>query len=492
MPLSDDAVMNGLLGKIYAIMAAPEQVVSGAAPRASTSPGRPPYVSFASPGIAIDELDFGLLATKEEVNRCSFFSDLVNTVPAASGTWRSTGTKVWDVYRQAITNIQLPNESLSQAEEDMLRRAEDFLYDEVTVVDPFTGEATKEPRASPQYKAYEQMFTAYSAALRRYNCVKRTALSDPTPENVSAWTDDGPILEREVRIAYERWGSLGYRDYVQRANAIIAQLTGRGSFAQYERLRQTFVIAEKKDLFRRSFWPTFGNPPRILGTAFDDAWTNFTFRHTEIDSYESQSRTSWGGGFSAGWGLWSASGSYSRTDEQTYSRSEIDNLELSVDLIQVPILRSWCEPWIFSSRGWKGYGPIEQEGCISDGSTPPRGLMPLLPTSLILARNLEIRMDMTTTENRSSLRRISSSFSGGWGPFTVKGNYADSRRTASSSIEADDTGLRFAGAQIIAFVCEEMPKTPYPDPSLDWSQPVALSGLAGSLRVELDDVRWLK
>jgi hypothetical protein len=126
-------------------------------------------------------------------------------------------------------------------------------------------------------------------------------------------------------------------------------------------------------------------------------------------------------------------------------------------------------PEIFWSRGWK-WSPESGLGPVSDGANPPEGLMPLYPTAVIIARNLEIGLDMTNESNSSSWSSVSTSASFGWGPFSISGNYSHSESQAQSDYTQSDSGISVPGPQIIAFVCEVIPQSPNPDPSLNWPQ----------------------
>lgn len=173
--MADSNAMNGLLGKIYSVMTAPSTIADSAG--RTLTPSAVPFISFCSPGIAISDLDFGDLTTKDQVNRCSAFSDLVNSIPYSSSIWQKTDKKSWDIYELALTQVKLAQDELGDDEKAMLKKAEDFLHVEVKTHDPFTEKDTTAVLPSPQLMNYEKMFTAYSAALKAYNNAKITAVS---------------------------------------------------------------------------------------------------------------------------------------------------------------------------------------------------------------------------------------------------------------------------------------------------------------------------
>jgi hypothetical protein len=398
---------------------------------------------------------------------------------------------VWDIYRQAITDITLPSSDLSQREQETLKNAENFLREEVTITDPFTNEVTKEIAPTGPSKAYDSLFAAYAAAVKAYNNSRITAVSDPTSEHIQDFTNNGPIYEQLVRNAYSQWGTLGYRDYVQKANGIISALTARGPYALYERLRADFALAERKDLFGNSFYPTFAYPPKVVGPEFDSSWTRFSFVSNEISQFSSASSTSWGGGVRASYGLWSVGGGSQYSNSQSRSTCDTNGLSLTAKLIQVPLIRPWWNAWIFSSRGWKGGSTIGDVGSISSGITPLKGFMPVIPTSMILAKDVQVGINMTSEENKAFKSQVSSSASVGWGPFSVRGNYSRSDSSSSHEYTSSDSGIEIKGAQIIGFICDVLPLSPNPDPALPFPPAINLIDIDETLADVDSASRWL-
>lgn len=480
--------MQGLIGKIYKAITAPNTVLADPAARISVDNREPPFISFCSPGIAIDTLNFGNLLTPEQVNACSDFSQLINSVPAPNVLWQPTNKKIWEIYELAITDIKLPLSDLTEQELAVLQRAEAFLREEVTVTDPFTQETKKEVRPTAAYEAYEKLYAAYAAQVKVYNTARITAISDPSPANVSNWVDNGPLYEINIRNAYSQWGSLGYRDYVTRANGIISSMMARGPYQYYERLRSNFQLGQKKDFRGISFWPTFAYPPQILEPSFNQGWSTFTFTQDETHQYQSSTSVSVGGRGGVSFGLWSLGASSSYSSQQSYSSSDTSNFSLSVDLIQVPLQRPWMTTWVFSSRGWQGGSTLGGDGSICSGGSPLSGIMPLLPTSMILARNLRVNLDMTSEVNRAAASQFSASASVGWGPFSVRGNYSRSTSSSSHDFVQTGNGITCPGTQIIGFVCEVLPRSPNHDPSLNWGQERLRMLMAEAHK---DDMEWL-
>ena len=460
-------VMASLCAKIYTMLTSPDEI-NPSAPKEQNV-----FYSFASPGIAIAEsdLDFGDLATKAQVNASGAFAQLVNNVPNPDKAWNMTGTKIWDIYHNAITNIDLPDSELSDKEKKMLKKAQDYLVKTTKQVDPFDEEKVNiNTGPSGQVKAYSTYCSAYTNALATYNTGRIQANSPTaTPEQIQQFNLNGPTLRQNVVMAYQSWEGEGYKGYVEEARGLIANLTGKGPAAMYNDLRANYDINKRSNIRGETYLGTWYYPEGVLTSKYNGSWTKFTFELADTSSYEHNSSTSWGGGGGASWGLWHASASAEYGSSQSELQADTKGIKLSVELIQVPILRPWLQTEVFKSSGWRwskssGFGPI------SNGKTPPglAGLMPIFPTSMIVARNLVITQDMTSERNTAAMNSISTSASGGWGPFSVKGHYSHDDSTKTHNFTATNSGITVPGTQIIAFVCEALPLSPNPDPSLKW------------------------
>jgi hypothetical protein len=459
---SDANVMATLTQKITSIMTAADQTGSGATSNQS-------FLAFCSPGVIVSrrELNFGDMSTKVLINANSAFSQVVNNIPNSAGFWGPTGKKVWDIYQNAITQIDLPASTLSDKEAKMLKKAQDFLYQSQTTTDPFTDEQKTSIVDSVPYANYQALMAKYQAALKNYNGLLIQANAPGAADSlVQDFARNGAAYKQQVIAAYGEWTSKGYKQYVEEAVGIIGNLTGKGPAALYQTMVANFDADRLTDSLGSSFYPTYVYPKDPLNPAFGGSWMNFYFNLQDVQTFQSDSSTNSGGSASGGWGLWSGSASASYGSGQSDYESDTSNLSLAVQLIQLPLTRPWMRPEIFWSRGWRWSDSAS--GPISDGKTPPQGLMPLYPTSVIVAKNLAIKLDMSNTKNQSSFSKISTSASFGWGPFSISGNYSQSNSESSSHFTQSSTGITVPDAQIIAFVCEVLPMSPNPDPSLNW------------------------
>ncbi|NIR28946.1 MAG: hypothetical protein GWN84_06450 [Gammaproteobacteria bacterium] len=459
----NNQVMASLCSKIYAIMTAADDINAGAPKEEDV------FYSFATPGVAISQgdLHFGDLAAKEEINASADFALLVNNIPNADKAWSQTGDKVWDIYSRALQEVDLPAAELSEKEKTMLEKAQNYLVATTTKKDPFTDEEKPSTGPSPAVKAYESYKQAYRSAWNKYDAARALANApNAQPEDVRRFNTSGPMLRDDVVSAFNAWEAEGNKEYVEQARGIIANLTGRGPQARYGTLRGNLNMDRRANQRGDTYFPTFYFPDEALTGKYDDSWTNFYFDLQDLETHERNESTAWGTQASASWGLWHASGGAEYSSQSEDYQADTEGLSLRVELLQIPILRSWLDPSIFHSRAWKW---SQESTPISDGGSPPHGFMPLFPTAMIVARKLHITQDMKSEHNKKFTTHLATQASGGWGPFSVKGHYSRDTHSADHDCTTTDSGIDVPGPQIIAFVCEKLPKSPNPDPGLNWT-----------------------
>jgi hypothetical protein len=457
--------MGSLTQKLTQVMTAPDQTGSGA-----PTTGGKSFIAYSSPGVAIAQADlaFGDMTTKDQINVNGAFSQVVNNIPNSAGFWGLTGKKVWDIYQDAITNVSLPTTTLTPTQESQLKKAQDFLVQSVTKTDPFTGATSTVIQDSVPYASYKKYQTAYQSALNTYNAMLIQANAPgASPEVVQTWARNGAMQKQLVISAYGDWTANGYKDYVEEAIGIISNLAGQGPQALYQSMKANFNADRLTDTKGQQFYPTYVYPSDPMNPALASSWLKYYFNLEDIATFQSDSKTNSGGSAGASWGLWHGSASAQYGQGQSDYKCDTTGLNVSAELLQIPLTRAWIRPEVFWSRGWK-WSPQAGFGPVSDGKTPPGGLMPLYPTSIILAKNLNIGLDMSNTANSSAWSSIETQASFGWGPFSISGNYSHSDSTAKSNFTKSSSGITVPGPQIIAVICELIPQSPNPDPTLKW------------------------
>ena len=307
----------------------------------------------------------------------------------------------------------------------------------------------------------------YLNALSAYRGLQNNFLARPNDQAAqAAWYSQGPIFKQQLQMKYGRWLAGGKNQVEQAINTI--QELGRGSGERWRRMKEDLDAADGTTDFSGQKFPfTKFFPSSFWDDAHKQSWTKFLMSHEEVHTVQDFSSMSWGGGGGFSVGLWSVGASTSYSEQRQDFKSDGQMSTVEVELIRVPIRRSWWDPTIFWDRGWK-FDPQISNLVLSDGKIPPSGNLPVYPTALIVARNLKLGINMSSEENSHVATQFSASGSVGWGPFSVRGNYSKTTDHQTHDFVRSAAGLECAGMQIIGFICELLPKSPDPDPRLNW------------------------
>lgn len=204
-------------------------------------------------------------------------------------------------------------------------------------------------------------------------------------------------------------------------------------------------------------------------------WSEITISSESLEQRTQNSRTTFSAGLSGGYGLWWAGGSYSQDTEREYFQSETTSLTIKMEIMRVIIRYPWMNYDLFGARNWKwGRTSIYYPNTvISDGIYNPSPsadeLAPLIPTSMIVARNVSIDSNLSSEIREAFKKQVKAKGSFGWGPFTLAG-FSYNNSESSEYIKTDDIGnhMEAEDPQVFGYVGNLVPKSPNPDTSLPW------------------------
>lgn len=446
---TEKEVLEALFAKIHAIITSPDSV--------NNEPGERPYLSFCKPGIPVSgaDLDFGFsILNQQQLDAAADFSFLVNTIPNIGDFWSSTGRHVFDVYEDVLQNKELPQANITAAEEQALKKARDKLFrSQYIQVSPGVTEARTVD--SLLVEDYKKLQAEYINARAEYNNAYLNSIMDPTnPIAAMKWSMNEPIYKDKLRTAWDRFSVV--KNTVEIARGVIASIEQKGLQAQWNHLQSDFKDAERAG----NFYFTKYFPNRF----WEKEWTKYSFAAREVSTIDTSASKSWGGssGFSVGLFSFGASASYSSASSS--HACDTEGLEAHFELATIPLRRTWLDASILVSKGWRFQNVFPD--VLSDGGDPPKGLMVCFPTAMLVARNLKINLNKSSTTNSSASSSFSSQGKVGWGPFSLRGNY--SRQNSSTTHDFTETqgGIEAPGMQIIGFVNQILPKSPDPAPGL--------------------------
>jgi hypothetical protein len=385
-----------------------------------------------------------------------------------------------EIYERILRMSQVMQTELPQATKDKIAKFRDLLTVKVKKKNLIDDTETEVSEPSPLTRLYFEKMAAYEAAALEYNARRVDALAANDPAAVHYWALNANILRNRVRAAMSDWINNGYKNDYEQIAAFIEQVTARDLTllkAQYkdelERARLT-GLASGGDFYFTSLVP--GNFARSSG------WTRFTFGSADYQSHSQRSysydrwKTGGGGGFLGIFGgRGGASGSSSHSE---YNGSfNADHFSLGFEICQVPIVRgNWFRPSFINSKTWRfdQGSPDVKDEMVSDGGTPPKGLMPAYPTSCVFIRNLSMTLGHSEGFSKYVADQKASSASGGgflsFAGIYLGGSYSQGSGNGSTTRDYgyhwDGQTITVPGMQLLGYKCHILPKSPDPLPSI--------------------------
>ncbi len=331
---------------------------------------------------------------------------------------------------------------------------------------------------------YTQKMAAYEDAVLQYNTARIDALTADNSRAVHYWAMNARTLRNRVRAAEADWVSNGYKHDFEGISAFIDQVMQRDMAL----LKQQYVDdLERARLTGMSsgsdFYFTSLVPANFMNAA---GWTEFTFEKGEYNRYANssykmkRSKTTVGGGF-LGFGAGGVNTSSASGQNQRQVRFNSQHFELKFSMAQAFIVRgNWFRPSFLHSKLWR-FSPDNPEAAgqsVSDGGTPPKGLIPAYPTSVIVIKDLTISFKESEGAAEAASKWQSSSTGGGgffhFGPIHLGGSHArnSAQGERENSLEYDSTSqsITVPGHQIIGFKCQKhTEKMPDPLPDIEFA-----------------------
>lgn len=387
------------------------------------------------------------LDPEKNLNDRYSLSVLLDVVPQFSWAFKPAAATVSLTYRSVLDYKETPLTSLTPEQKKKVADADAVIAKDY-----------------PAYRTYQEAYwtaqDAYYAALATY-----MNGGEPVP----------PSLKRKVQAAEQDWIALGHKARVESAVAILAAYEALEPEQFWFKLNQRYDSATQTKPDGSEFQPVGVSPPYKVW--FQDAgWTSFNFTQKDMDNQENSQAIGVAGNLDGSFGIFRVSGSGRYDESHTYRKINQTELTFSCKLMRVSLDRSWMNPLIYGSGAWRWskaspvYGTSLSTGADIAGGIAPEGAMTALPTAAILAKDLSIRGTFEDTVVEAMKKEINAEASVGIGPFSVSGRFAmsDSKETVKGSIATN--GIEAKDVQVIALVCELLPRCPNPDNALPWPQ----------------------
>lgn len=386
-------------------------------------------------------------------------SNLVNRCFEPEMRYREKVTTVTQVYSDILSQAALPEQELSEEEEDKLIKLEQKL---------------------------EEMFPAYSRYKTRYLEAYGyfLAAQESDPPNSS----EVRRLKDKLDSARDEWKLTGRKEAYEKASAQVSYLRSSSPKTHFDNLQKRFSDHTQTSGVG-DYQATYLSPPIAEWQSQFTSWTRFekTFKYSNLEVLSKH--TSWSGKTGGGWGLWKAKIKVGGSTVEEHEESENIDIELKFDFLRVRIIRPWMVSDLFSYNFWTyqkefGYRQVS-EGAILNAPVGPRGLMPVIPTDLVIVKDVSITANFGEKERDFIKKILSGSAGGGWGPIGVKGSYQTT--TSSEDVEGsfDGTTLKVHNPQVIGIIGTLLPACPNPQRELPWGDDAAFPPAGKDKNTEL-------
>jgi hypothetical protein len=371
-------------------------------------------------------------------------SQIFDTAPMFNFTYAPVNLRVSQAYNSILEYKVFPAASLSNEEKKKLDNAR---------------------------KEYEELAPKCDAAEDAY--LDACIIRDKAIADQKNGTGDGPTpaMERAVQRAEEKWVAAG--KIRQETNlAIMRQFEGREGAAFWSRLEARYINGLRKTAGGWTF-PPVTLAPKYSSWFRQEGWTSFKFNNKDMDNQTTSTSIGVAGSMDGKFGIVNISGSGSFQEDQQYVKIQETNLTFSCELMRITISRNWMNPLLFNSRAWQ-FDKAAPVGKYSTGGSIERRIVPTgafvtIPTTAILARNVEIEGKFQDTVEERMKREIAADASIGIGPFSISGkvSYRDEVHKVKGTISENKISIK--DTQIIAVVSQVLPELPNPDPNLPWA-----------------------
>ncbi len=240
------------------------------------------FLSFPLTPVAFSPESLGFLSTGATTTAgltgWSDFSRLVNQIPTGV-VWMPVEERyLWDIYEDVLKTAQLAVSSRTSAEETQYQNAVKYLH----TID--SDGLYQDTAVVTEYKRYRDAHFATEAeyANRR---IEADLSTDAAVKQ--RWQQDEPILRKQVDDTDQQWLNQGYRSQVENAQRIESTLGAKAPVLTWEAWDAQFNmdLDTLTDLNNVRFAATGLSPSNILDSA---VWQRFTVSGAEANALVAQ------------------------------------------------------------------------------------------------------------------------------------------------------------------------------------------------------------
>jgi hypothetical protein len=381
----------------------------------------PPFLVLANPGFAITERD---------LQDPYFLSVLLDQIPKPARLYASSSVTYSALFGKILESSET-SPFQNQRDKHSALLARNLVYDR-----------RRPGKPTPVYASYLKYRAAYTMALdaRDIAVAEQRYSGKPLPSG----------LDQAIDTAQRNWATLGSKGAVDEALATLNAAFDADVGVAFQLMRETFASAKNPPprSGEQDWWPVLTSPPPAEWLQ-SDGWTTWSFTPADLAVTAPPATLALASG---------GQGAVAKLHPQL-----MQSMTLSVKLKRIAVQRPWLNAAIFSSPKWR-LVPTAGLSLIASGhpSDPAPGLMPILVTGVILAKDLV----MQATWGKEGPQGEGTGVPKALGPFALTGA-SQARASTLRSLVYNEQGhlsMRTEGAQIIGFLCQALPKFPSPDP----------------------------
>lgn len=408
-------------------------------------------------------------------------SNILNMIPDTSGVGEGGGftMNAWNVennlasaYYQTLKFSQVSDIELDEKIKAKIDKLRGLLQTKKIVKDLITDEESEIIVASPMVNLYNDKLQNYLNVALEYNSRRIEALASKNPTAVHYWAINSSLLRNKVLAAKKDWVTNGYKEQYEQIAAFIGQVEGRSMVA----LKAKYLDdMEKSTLTGQASGADFYYSSLIPGSFIksDSGWTEFSFDKGDSKSDYKFSKKDTSAKAKASYFGFGASGGGSSSKTKATSKIDSSKFSMRFKIAQVPIYRPWFNVNFLTSKYWRfdQENPEFKNDMVSDGNTPPEGMIPAYTTTAIFIKDLHMNFGEFHAFSEYKKDKISGSGSAGFsfGPFSAGGSASHSSTKISRENEThfEKQGISIDGMQLIGFKCHVLQKAPDPNPNIE-------------------------
>ncbi len=408
-----------------------------------------------------------------------FVSNLLNAALECNYIVTPKAGLISDVYKLILDGKETPLVELTPKQREDLDAARAYVFEPGSDYTPTPAYAA--------YMRYEEVFYAAQDAYQSSLATHENGGPDVSPEVLQRYQD-----------AKTDWHEKGNYDQVNNAFATIVQLEGRDPYVYWEALADRYSRSTER-LKNSSEFQIVDSLPRYKEWFKDELWSPFVFEERD---YKRQ-RRSGGTGMHGqsrccccrsqrtpdgdaplvesgtageawrdhGVALAASAGWHGPVRPGPSVSVAAGQIILNCSIKRIAIVRPWMDVAVFHSRMWKwspqsiGRGIEISTGGSVMGNKVATGVLPVLPASALLAKDIEI-----ATTSEQAFGWIRSELEEGhhvrYGPFVITAIHRPARRQMLGEVPV--VGVALGAPQLFGYISTIFGKCPNPDPLLPW------------------------